>query len=395
VAEQTAAVSPEKLTADELIERAEALVPVLAERAEETEELRRVPDESVRDLKEAGLIRVATPEMYGGHGVDIDTLFEIGWRLAQGCGSTGWFYTVTQSHNWAMGMTSDEAQAEYFASPDVISSSAFAPTGKSEMIEDGWSISGRWPFSSGVDHADWVSLGAMDTKLKTPAWLLVPREEITIVDDWFVSGLKGTGSKSVVIEDPLFVPEYRAWRPGPPHPQARDRHGRSSYGIPSSQVMPFVLAAPLIGIAQGAVTEYTEVTKKRVFQRGPHRQSAAESPGPQFRITESAAEADVAVMMFRSDLKELIEKGARGEALADIDRARFRRNHCYAAKLSVRAVNRMFDAAGANALRSGSALARMHRDVNAGSHQVALGWDDIAELYGRVRLGVEPPPAMW
>jgi alkylation response protein AidB-like acyl-CoA dehydrogenase len=383
------------MQAKELIGRAEELVPVLAERAAKTEELRQVPGETVRDLVDAGLIRVATPERYGGHGVDVDTLFEVGWRLAQGCGATGWFYSVTQSHNWVMGTASEAAQEEYFASPDVISSSAFAPTGRTERVRDGWRVSGRWPFSSGVDHADWVLLGAVDPTRQGQCFLMLPRADITIVDDWFASGLKGTGSKSVVIDEPVFVPEYRQLRVGPARPDCRDRHRRNSYNVPYSQVMPSVLAAPLVGIAQGAVTEYVNHTKRRVIRRGKHQESAATRPGAQFRVAESAAQADTAVAVLRADLLELVDRGARDQALTDLDRARIRRNHCYVTTLSVAAVNRLFDAAGANALLAPSPLARMHRDVNAGSHQVALGWDDSAELYGRVRLGVEPPPALW
>ncbi|MFJ9900901.1 acyl-CoA dehydrogenase family protein [Streptomyces sp. NPDC091280] len=393
--EQTVVTRPETLTAEELIARAEELVPVLAERAARTEEERRVLDETVRDLVDAGLIRVATPGTYGGHGVDIDTLFEVGWRLGKGCGATAWFYTVTQSHNWMMGMATKEAQDEYFQSPDVISSSAYAPTGKAESAEGSWLISGRWPFSSGVDHAEWVFLGAIDPASKRLVYLQVPRSDITILDDWHPAGLRGTGSKSVVIDDPVFVPEYRAIWPGPVNPEARDRHGRASYGVPLRQVMPFVLATPLIGLAQGAVEVYTQRTKNRVVKLGSSQKSAAESPGPQFRIAESAAEADAAVAILRADLRELIEFGARDEPMSDIDRARYRRNHCYTTKLAVNAVNRIYDAAGANAILDPSPLARIHRDVNAGSHQVALLWDDIAELYGRVRLGVEPSAAMW
>jgi 3-hydroxy-9,10-secoandrosta-1,3,5(10)-triene-9,17-dione monooxygenase len=391
------ATTPEAdLTSDELIARAEELVPVIAERAAQAEELRRVPEETVRDLVDAGLVRVANPERYGGYsGVDIDTLFEVGWRLAQGCGATGWFYTVTQSHNWMMGFASEAAQEEYFASPDVISSSAFAPTGKAERTEAGWLISGRWPFSSGVDHAEWVLLGAGDPEAKALYSLMVPRSDVTIVDDWFVSGMKGTGSKSVVIEDPVFVPRHRELKAGGGPPlEWRDRHGRASYGIPLFVALPYVLATPLVGIAQGAVTAFTERTKTRMVQRGPHRQSAAESPGPQFRIAESAAEADAAVAILRADLRDLVARGATDDGLDAMYTARIRLNQCYAAKLSVSAVNRLFDAAGANALLDPSPLARMHRDVNAGSHQAAVQWDDTARGYGRVRLGVASS-ALW
>ncbi|MFF2514400.1 acyl-CoA dehydrogenase family protein [Streptomyces sp. NPDC058086] len=379
-------------TEAELIRRTEELLPVIAERAAKTEDVRRVPDETVRDLRDAGLIRVSNPTRYGGYGLDIDTTFEIGWRLGQACGATSWFYTVSQSHNWWMGTASEAAQEEYFASPDVISSSAYAPTGQTKRVDDGWWISGRWPYSSGVDHADWVMLGALDLESKSLYALMVPRADVTIDDDWHVSGLKGTGSKTIVIDEPVFVPRHRDMKAGgPPDLKWRDKHERGSYGVPQFEVMPAVLATPLIGIAQGAVTEFVDRTQKRVIKRGPNSVSMAEDPGGQFRVAESAAESDAALNIIRTDLRELIAHGAAGEALTPLDRARIWRNQCYAAKLSVSAVNRLFDASGAGALFASSALARMHRDVNAGSHQAAVQWDASAARYGKVRLGVESP----
>ncbi|MFD3928352.1 acyl-CoA dehydrogenase family protein [Streptomyces sp. NPDC058614] len=381
-----------KPTAAELIRRTEELLPVIAERAAKTEDLRRVPDETVRDLRDAGLIRVSNPTRYGGYGLDIDTTFEIGWRLGQACGATSWFYTVSQSHNWWMGTASEAAQEEYFASPDVISSSAYAPTGQTKRVDEGWWISGRWPYSSGVDHADWVMLGALDLESKSLYALMVPRADVSIDDDWHVSGLKGTGSKTIVIDEPVFVPRHREMKAGgAPDLKWRDEHERGSYGVPQFEVMPAVLATPLIGIAQGAVTEFADRTQKRVIKRGPNSVSMAEDPGAQFRVAESAAEADAALNIIRTDLRELIAHGAAGDALTPLDRARVWRNQCYVAKLSVSAVNRLFDASGAGALFASSALARMHRDVNAGSHQAAVQWDASAARYGKVRLGVATP----
>src|SRR5215207_839217 len=117
-------------TRAELLQRAAALVPVLAERGQRTEELRRIPDETVNDLRAAGLLRLANPERFGGYGLDYDAALEVGVELGRGCGSTAWCYTVWSSHNWVMGMYPEQAQEEYFASsPDVLSSSAFAPMG--------------------------------------------------------------------------------------------------------------------------------------------------------------------------------------------------------------------------------------------------------------------------
>lgn len=392
MAERAAPASGRAPTADELIGRAQELVPVLAERAARTEELRRLPDETVRDLIDAGLIRVANPERYGGYGLDVDTMFDIGWRLAQGCGATGWCYTVMQVHNWQMGVASEAAQEEYFASPDVLSSSSFGPTGTVERVEGGWRISGRWPFSSGVDHAAWVLLGGLDEQMGGEFLLLVPRSDVGILDDWFASGLKGTGSKSVVIDDPVFVPEHRGFSMTGSHEGPwRHRHRRGSYGIPMRSIVSFCLATPVVGIAQGAVDEFTAHTRTRM-SRG---RRAVDAVGLHYRIAESAADAEVAARILRADLCEQIARGASGDTLSDLDRARYRRNHAYVTRLAVAAVNRLFDAAGAHGLLDPSPLARMHRDVNAGSHQMALTWDDYAELYGRVRLGLDPSPVFW
>src|SRR5579864_2576589 len=151
-----------KATRAELLTRAEDLVSVLASRAQEAEGLRRIPDETVADLREAGLIRLANPEPFGGHGLDYDTVLEVVGILGRGCGSTSWCYSVWASHNWIVGMYPMQAQEEYFArSPDVLCSSAFAAANRYlEPADGGLRLAGRWSFSSGADAAEWGMIGA-------------------------------------------------------------------------------------------------------------------------------------------------------------------------------------------------------------------------------------------
>jgi alkylation response protein AidB-like acyl-CoA dehydrogenase len=381
---------PEIATRDELLRRAAALVPVLAERAQQAEQLRRIPDETVADLTSAGLLRIANPDRYGGHRLDYDTVVEVGAELGRGCGSTAWCYMVWSSHNWILGMYPAQAQEDYFgSSPDVLSSSAFAPIGRVDVTEGGYLLSGRWDFSSGSDAAQWAVLGAVEPQ-QGPGLFLVPRSDYEIVDTWFVSGLRGTGSKDVVIDEPRFVPAHRFLgygAMGAAQTPGRPLHDRATYKVAAFPVLSFTLAAPLLGIAQGALDAFEVAIKTRFSPTG---QSLAAQQNMHIRIGEAAAELSAARALMRQDLAELVHRGRHGDTLTMLDRTRIRRDHAYIARLAVQATNRLFEVAGGHALFDGSALQRAHRDVHAGSHQVALTWDTYAEQYGRVRLGLEP-----
>jgi 3-hydroxy-9,10-secoandrosta-1,3,5(10)-triene-9,17-dione monooxygenase len=381
------------LTRDELLRRAAELVPVLAQRAQQTEQLRRIPDETVADLTRSGLLRIANPARFGGLGLDYDTVLEIGAELGRGCGSTAWCFTVWSSHNWLMGHWPLEGQEEYFAAgPEVLSSSAFNPAGaRAEPTDGGYRLTGRWDFSSGADAARWALLGAFLPD-QGPALLIVPRSDYQIVDTWFASGMRGTGSKDVVIGEPVFVPKHRALTyaamatgqtPGRPVHDA----DRLLYRVPAWCVMPFTLCCPLIGIAQAAIEAYEERMRSRILFSGEKMLNLASA---QIRLAEATAEVDCARLLVRHDLAQLLEWGRDAYTPSLVERARYRRDHAYIAQLAVRATNRLFEAAGGHALYDASPLQRAHRDVHAGSHQIALIWDTCAELYGRVRVGQEP-----
>jgi 3-hydroxy-9,10-secoandrosta-1,3,5(10)-triene-9,17-dione monooxygenase len=372
---------------DELLERAEALVPVLAERARETERLRRIPDETVRDLREAGLVRLANPERFGGYGLDYDTVLEVTAVLGRGCGSTAWCYSVWSSHNWLLGMYPLPAQEEYFGeSPDVLSSSSFAAGDRQlEPTQGGYLIRGTWSFSSGADAAQWVMIGANHPQ-QGPGLCVVPRSEYCIDDNWFVSGLKGTGSKNIVVDTPTFVPEHRflsyasmtaADTPG------RLLHERASYRVPLYAVLSYTLAWPIIGMADGAVREFERRLVGRASRDG---RALADSASLQVLVAESATDVACAYALARQDLAEILDRGRREEPLSQLEVARTRSNQAYVARLALRATNRLFEVSGAHGLFETSAIQRFHRDVNAGSHQTALNWYANAEEYGRGRL---------
>jgi 3-hydroxy-9,10-secoandrosta-1,3,5(10)-triene-9,17-dione monooxygenase len=375
----------------EALLRAAALLPALRERASTTEELRRIPDETVEDLTTSGLLRIANPALYGGPGLDYDAVLEVAVELGRACGSTAWCYTVWASHNWLMGFYPARAQEEYFASkPDVLCSSAFdAALGRAEPAAGGYRLSGHWDFSSGCDAATWALLAAF-TPDQGPGLFLVPLSACRIVDTWFASGLKGTGSKDVVLE-PTFVPGHRFLSyaaMGTGHTPGRALDDRMSYRLPVFMILPFTLASPLIGIAQGAVDAFEERLRVRAASGAG---GAPPGLGAQAaRLAEASAEVECARLIMRRDLADAFEVAARDEQPSVESRLRYRRDHCYVATLCVRAVNRLFEASGGHAILESSPLQRAHRDVHAGSHHVILGWDGPAEQYGLVRSGLEP-----
>ncbi|MBV9048458.1 MAG: hypothetical protein JOY58_09335 [Solirubrobacterales bacterium] len=381
-------------TIDEVIERTEALLPAIAERALRTEQDRRIPQETIDEIQAAKLNRILHPTRHGGLGLDYDAFFEVSWRLSSACGSTGWVYSVSSVHHWQVGLAPERAQEEYFAAGDVWSCSAFNPRGaKVEPVDGGWRVSGRWQYSSGCLHADWGLLGAIVPEFEAPVLLLVPRPDFTIEDTWHVSGLCGTASNDVVINEPVFVPEHRYVPLTGADPEAVAAHERGSYGAPVPSLIPWTLATPVVGMAQGALNAFEQATRTRVTSFAG--QQVAKMVGPQIRISRAAAALDAARALARQDIREVIERGGRGDAFSDEDRVRFRRDHAYAVELAYDATMMLARASGASSLFETNPIQRFMRDAHAGAMQLIANWDEQAEAYGRVRMGMEPNSQMW
>jgi 3-hydroxy-9,10-secoandrosta-1,3,5(10)-triene-9,17-dione monooxygenase len=379
----------------ELIGRVEAIVPAIAERAQQADHDRHLPEQSIEEIRAAGLHRAMQPARWGGSGLDFDTFFELSRRISSACGSTGWVYSNCAVQIWEIGLAPEAAQADCFADGgDVWTCSAFNPGGAEvEAVDGGWRLSGRWRYSSGCLHADWAMLGAKVPEFPRPVLLLVPRSDFRIEDTWFVSGLRGTGSNDIVIDDAVFVPDHRYVDFTGCDAEAVAAYGSGSYGAPAPSIGPWGLVAPVVGMATGALAAYEDATRNRVAAMSGR--SVAKMAGPQMRIGEAAAMLDAATALALRDIGELIERGARGDEFSDEDRVRIRRDHAYIVNLSWDATMTVARAAGASSLFEASPIQRFLRDVHAGSMQVALNWDEQAESYGRVRMGLEPNGQMW
>ena len=380
-------IGADELSAPELLRRASDLLAILKERAARTEELRRVPAESVADLKASGLYRIGVPSMFGGLSVGYGVALDVAAELGRGCPSTSWCYGLWAAHAWLVGYWPLPAQEEVFGSdPDALCSSSLN-VGKSACVpvEGGYRLSGRWEFSSGCDSASWVMLGAPDIGERN--WVLVPCEDFEIVDTWFVSGLRGSGSKDITVNG-AFVPFNRVLdvtTAGDGDLSAWELHGQARYRVPIPVLLGWDLVAPMLGIAQGMIDEFSG---RLSGTSGPGR--TADSPAIHIRLSQAAAEVDAGRALKDRDIGEILRKGEEGEAFTALERARFRRDKAFITQLSLQAVNRLFDLSGGHALFDSVPLQRFHRDAQAVAHRDGLIMELGGQNYGRVALGLPP-----
>ena len=378
---------------NELLSRARDLVPVFRRRAPDAERLRCIPQESIDDLRAAGLLRALLPAVLGGYQLPLDEAVAITATVAEGCASTGWIQGIFSDHCATLGMFAAEAQQDVWGrSPDSLISSGFAPSGKAVRVDGGYRLSGHWPFSSGCDHADWALVrsfvaAANESEPAELCMFLVPKTDYTIIDNWFVMGMSATGSKDFSLNGEVFVPAHRALSnlalaegTGP----GSAFNGGALYRLPRNATVPFSLAAPLVGIAERTLQIFVE----RMRQRPSGDRRAAQEGAVHMRVARSAAEIDAARALMLRDCREAMEIVERGGRLSIEQRARNRRDIAYVALQCTRAVDRLFASAGAGSIYLDSEAQRLLRDTHAVGQHIALSWDVAGSNYGRAMFGL-------
>jgi 3-hydroxy-9,10-secoandrosta-1,3,5(10)-triene-9,17-dione monooxygenase len=381
----------------EVIEAVRELLPVLRDRAQETEDGRVVPAESVKSLAEAGFFRLLQPKGFGGMEADPLTFYTAVRTIASACGSTGWVSSVLGVHPWHVGLFSPQAQQDVWgADPATRISSSYAPTGKAVEVDGGHQVSGRWSFSSGCDHASWVLLGQIvtdagnrPTDFRT---FLLPISDYTIEDVWDTVGLRGTGSNDIVV-DKAFVPAHRSLSfidvsklvvPG-----QELNHG-PLYKLPYGSVFPYSITAPIIGMATGAYQAHVEYTRERV-RAAYIGQKAAQDPFAQVRVAEAAAEIDDAWGALERNMTELMGHARAGRPIPTDLRLRVRRDQVRGTGLSIRAVDQLFENSGGRALKTGTPIQRFWRDAHAGRVHAINDPERALSMFGGGEFGLPVP----
>ncbi len=376
-----------------VLQRAEALLPSLRERAAAAEELRRMPAETEAAFHENGLFRVLQPARIGGAELDYGILIDLGAVIARACPSSAWNLTNLLSHHWMLAMFEPEAQAEVWdPDPDVlIAASLIFPAGKARAVDGGYVISGRWPFSSGIDSSGWTMLGGV-VAATDPAEhriFLLPRADFAIVDTWHAAALRGTGSNDVVVDE-AFVPAHRTLAvddtKGGRAPGLALNSG-VVYRLPVFAMFPYVLAGCALGTAEGALAGFIAATRKRVGAYAGTR--VAEHVPVQIKIAEAAVKIEAAGALMRAACAEAMDHATAGRVPDLTTKTRFRRNGAYAANECRRAVDILFGASGGAALYDRNPIQRSFRDSHAINAHISFNFDIAGAQYGRAVLGME------
>jgi resorcinol 4-hydroxylase (FADH2) len=384
-----------------IVAAADGLVPLLRERAQSTEVARRVSVETMDCFREAGFFKLMQPARYGGYEYGFTGFIDVISELGRGCTSSAWGCAIGSIHQWLIAGFPQEAQDDVWKrDPAAFACVSYAPTGTTEIAEGGVTIKGKWQFVSNVDNSEWAILGAAIPAADkgappAPSFLLVPKSDWVIEDNWYVAGQSGTGSKTVVIDQPTFVPNHRRLMVGEVATGASPGSTVNSnriYKVPFLSALPVCLVSPLLGAALGAVEEFVTLCGVRLTRGavvgGGNRLS--EFYPVQSRVAEASALADAARLLINRDTAEVERMTMAGLPLSVDQRIRNRRDHAFAARLARDAVEAVFAAVGGSGLSLDQPIQRMWRDSNAIARHITLNWDAVSSMVGQHLLGLTP-----
>lgn len=380
--------------AQEMLQAARAMGPVLRERAAQCKAGGRVPDETITDFHSAGFFKVLQPEQWGGYAMDPQVFYAVGLEVARHCMSSAWVLGVVAVHNWQLAVFDDQAAQDVWAEdPSTLISSSYAPVGKVKVVDGGFQLSGRWSFSSGSAHCKWAFLGAVVPTQEAPfdmsnyRTFLVPISDYEIVDNWDVVGLQGTGSNDIVVED-VFVPEHRTHKsidgflcenPG------NAVNTAPLYRMPFMQVFVRAVCTASLGAVQGALDDFIEVAKTR--RVGPKKMS--DDPFARVLAAEVKSSIEEMKRTLFTNFDEMMECNRQGVPISIEDRVRYRYDSAVVADRCLEMSGKMLKASGSGGIRHGSPLLARHLDILASQAHVANNVTPFGNNLGGTLFGAD------
>src|ERR1700704_2959853 len=378
-----------------MMARARALVPQRGERSAQTEELRRLPPETERDLHDTGLFRIVQPKRVGGSEFDYVALVDCADAIGQADASVAWNLANLASHHWMLGMFNKRAQDLVWNKDanSLIASSFIFPAGRARKVDGGYLLRGSWPFSSGVDASEWNMLASVVSSDDEADGIeyrifLLNRSDYNILDTWNATGLRGTGSNDVAVKD-AFVAEPMTLAvsdlDGGPTPGSAV-NPNALYALPVFSLFPYVLSGVALGNAQACLDDYVDIARHRASTY--NRAKIGDLQSTQIKIAEASAKTAAARLIMRSTCIEAMVDARRGHVPDTAAKTRLRRDGAYSVNLCTEAVSLLFAASGARGLYTTGALQRQFRDAHAINSHIAFNFDSAATNYGRVALGL-------
>ena len=382
------------VTYEEAMRRARDIVPTLAERSQKCEDARVLLPENEKLLHETGLFRYHQPKRYGGMELPYVAVVDIVAEVARGCPSTAWNVGNLGCHHWILGYYEAETQDEVWgANPDVLIASSIAlAAGRGKRVSGGFQVSGRWPFSSGVDNCDWnmLAVTVYDDDKTAVDWRLcmVPKSDYRIIDTWYAMGMIGTGSKDIEVKE-IFVPERRALqltrcRGGLEHPGGK-RNSGPLFRIPIVAAAGHPLSATALGAAEGALEHVVKTFAKRVGTYTGAKVSDFQAV--QIKIARARALVDSARYLMRESAIAFDRYAERNDVPALEEKLRLRVQNTLAVMQSREAVETLWSCYGANGIYTRDPLQRYLRDTQAINQHFSFNFDIAGAAYGTVALG--------
>jgi 3-hydroxy-9,10-secoandrosta-1,3,5(10)-triene-9,17-dione monooxygenase len=380
---------PPVQTRDEIIDRIRALAPGFRKRAEAAEEARRIPDESVVELLDAGIARILVPRRFGGYGLGLDTWFDVAREISKADASHGWCASLIIHHPHIIGMFPEEAQQAVWANgPDVAIAASVQPRATVTREAGGYRISGRdSAFASGVGHSTWAFIGGFVHGPGAPEWMffLIPPGDYTVRDTWFTAGMRATGSNTIVTNI-VFVPSTRILSLS----DLRDGTGPGG-AVHASPIFrtrfyfysPLTFATPMLGAAQGAYEYFRDWTKTRTAANGA---SVADRTSVQVGMARAAADLDAAELLLRRAAQLPHAQEAPSSQLL----ARSARDYARAGELAVAAIDTLIALSGAAGFATSNPIQRAWRDIHFASMHVGINTENNYAHFGRTELGLPP-----
>ncbi|KRP67026.1 p-hydroxyphenylacetate 3-hydroxylase oxygenase component [Pseudomonas orientalis] len=382
-----------------LLEDLKSLLPAIAANAFQAEQDRQVPAENIALLKGIGLHRAFQPKAFGGMELSLPQFADCIAALAGACASTAWAMSLLCTHSHQLALFSATLQQEVWGTdPDATASSSIAPFGRTEEAEGGVLFSGEMGWSSGCDHAEWAIVGFRRPNAEGTqdyCFAVLPRSDYQIHDDWFAAGMKGSGTKTLII-DKAWVPEHRIQK-------AKDMmEGKSAgFGLyPDSKVFyspyrPYFasgFSTVSLGVAERMLEVFREKTRTRV--RAYTGAAVGAATPALMRLAESTHQVGAARAFLEKTWAEHAEHSERQRYPSRETLAFWRTNQAYATKMCIQAVDRLFEAAGGNAWFEHNEMQRLFRDSHMTGAHAYTDYDVCAQILGRELMGLEPDPSM-
>ncbi len=385
-----------KLDADLLISRAHELSPNFNSRQKDARDLRRLPSETIDEMRLAGFQRLFQPKVFGGAEAHFDGFVKLVPIVAAACSSTGWVLAQYIIHNHMIGYWPEKAQKEVWErKPDANVSGVLIPgCGKAEIVKGGYKLSGKWPFASGCDGADFMIFSAFcetHEKSKESLQFIVKKESVELIDNWHTIGLEGTGSKEARIDN-LFLPDHMVLsledtKGGEASPGSKFNSG-ALFRLGAYSMFSVVQSSTSLGIATGVYENFLNIVRGRIAKQSGKQVN--EFGTTQVKLAESAACLHAARLLLLDVCDEAMKIAATGKP-ADIEtKSKFRGSGTYSNVLARRAVDLVWDLAGGHGIFDDNPISQGFRDMKCAQNHISQNWDANGGSHGRVLLGLPP-----